>query len=330
MPDSGWSRATARAERSRATKDFSLETCESADSRSAAATVRRDPRASRLRPLTDELSALRPSHGSIAELEEYSGVDLDCRTPSRSLCGRTPAHGGDPTASPRHHDDQRCCARWRRVPRHEFVEPRYRDQAYEDHPLPIDAGQTVSQPYIVALMLELLQLEPSSKVLEIGTGSGYQTAVLAADLRSTFTPWSAIRTGTAGARNAVAPGFDQCHRSDVGDGSRGCRSMLRSTPLWFRLRQSKFLPPLFEQLREGGRMIIPVGPHGGAGVAVGPQAGREGADHSAGRLPLCPADQQRRLEAPTKFNQAAAGCPPTLCFTILVCPCFAICASLWK
>src|SRR5258708_20202361 len=65
------------------------------------------------------------------------------------------------------------------VPRHEFVEPSYRDQAYEDHPLPINAGQTVSQPYIVALMLEILQLEPSARVLEIGTGSGYQTAILA-------------------------------------------------------------------------------------------------------------------------------------------------------
>src|ERR1700733_1226145 len=75
--------------------------------------------------------------------------------------------------------DARVLRAMERVPRHEFVEPGYRDQAYEDHPLPINSGQTVSQPYIVALMLEILQLEPSSKVLEIGTGSGYQTAVLA-------------------------------------------------------------------------------------------------------------------------------------------------------
>ena len=70
--------------------------------------------------------------------------------------------------------DERLLSGMAEVPRHEFVEPQYRSQAYEDHPLPIGAGQTVSQPYIVGLMLELLRLEPSSKVLEIGTGSGYQ------------------------------------------------------------------------------------------------------------------------------------------------------------
>jgi len=73
--------------------------------------------------------------------------------------------------------DQRLLNAMATIPRHEFVEARYRGQAYEDHPLPIDAGQTISQPYIVALMLELLQLDSSSKVLEIGTGSGYQAAV---------------------------------------------------------------------------------------------------------------------------------------------------------
>ncbi len=66
-----------------------------------------------------------------------------------------------------------------RVPRHEFAPERYRDQAYEDHPLPIGEGQTISQPYIVALMLEALKLSPTDKVLEIGTGSGYVTALLA-------------------------------------------------------------------------------------------------------------------------------------------------------
>ena len=74
--------------------------------------------------------------------------------------------------------DQRLLNAMAIIPRHEFVEARYRGQAYEDHPLPIDAGQTISQPYIVALMLELLQLDSTSRVLEIGTGSGYQAAVL--------------------------------------------------------------------------------------------------------------------------------------------------------
>src|SRR5437763_16099255 len=75
--------------------------------------------------------------------------------------------------------DQRVLSAMARVPRHEFVSERYREQAYGDHPIPIAEGQTVSQPYIVALMLEVLKLEPSAKVLEVGTGSGYMTALLA-------------------------------------------------------------------------------------------------------------------------------------------------------
>ena len=95
--------------------------------------------------------------------------------------------------------DQRLLRAMANVPRHEFVEPRYRDQAYEDHPLPINAGQTISQPYIVALMLEILQLEPASKVLEIGTGSGYQTAMLAEICRARVLGRTPSATGRGGA-----------------------------------------------------------------------------------------------------------------------------------
>src|SRR3954454_15205716 len=75
--------------------------------------------------------------------------------------------------------DERVLAAMERVPRHEFAPERYRDQAYEDHPLPIGEEQTISQPYIVAIMLEALRLSPSQRVLEVGTGSGYLTALLA-------------------------------------------------------------------------------------------------------------------------------------------------------
>src|SRR5579864_5324909 len=75
--------------------------------------------------------------------------------------------------------DERVLDAMARVPRHEFAPERYRDQAYEDHPLPIGEGQTISQPYIVAIMLQALDLQPTDKVLEIGTGSGYLTALLA-------------------------------------------------------------------------------------------------------------------------------------------------------
>src|SRR5690348_16916548 len=74
--------------------------------------------------------------------------------------------------------DRRILAAMLRVPRHEFVSEEYRGQVYEDHPIPIGEGQTLSQPYIVAIMLQVLALDPSNSVLEIGTGSGYQTALL--------------------------------------------------------------------------------------------------------------------------------------------------------
>ena len=82
--------------------------------------------------------------------------------------------------------DERVLAAMLRVPRHEFVSGEYRDQVYEDHPIPIGEGQTVSQPYIVAIMLEALALDPSETVLEIGTGSGYQTALLAELTRQVY------------------------------------------------------------------------------------------------------------------------------------------------
>ncbi len=75
--------------------------------------------------------------------------------------------------------DERVLEAMARVPRHEFAPPRFRDQAYEDHPLPIGEGQTISQPYIVAIMLEALSLMPTDRMLEVGTGSGYVTALLA-------------------------------------------------------------------------------------------------------------------------------------------------------
>jgi protein-L-isoaspartate(D-aspartate) O-methyltransferase len=145
------------------------------------------------------------------------------------------------------------------IPRHEFVEARYRDQAYEDHPLPIDAGQTISQPYIVALMLELLQLDPSSKVLEIGTGSGYQAAVLSQLASQVFT----VERHPELARQA-AETLSRLGLTNVvvltGDGSLGLAEQAPFDAIVVAAAAAQVPPALFEQLREGGRMIIPVGP----------------------------------------------------------------------
>jgi protein-L-isoaspartate(D-aspartate) O-methyltransferase len=145
------------------------------------------------------------------------------------------------------------------VPRHEFVKARYRDQAYEDHPLPIEAAQTISQPYIVALMLELLQLDSSSRVLEIGTGSGYQTALLSKLASHVYS----VERHPELARQA-AEILSRLGLSNVsvvtGDGSRGLPEHAPFDAIVVSAAAAQIPPALFGQLREGGRMIIPVGP----------------------------------------------------------------------
>ena len=155
--------------------------------------------------------------------------------------------------------DPRVLDAMARVPRHEFVAERYRDQAYEDHPIPIGEGQTVSQPYIVALMLETLSLEPSSKVLEIGTGSGYQTAVLAELCAHVFS----IERHAQLAREAEAALVRLGYRNVtviVGDGSQGLPEFAPFDGIVVSAAAPRIPSALFEQLQEGGRMIIPVGP----------------------------------------------------------------------
>ena len=155
--------------------------------------------------------------------------------------------------------DQRLLDAMGNIPRHEFVEARYRDQAYEDHPLPIAAGQTISQPYIVALMLDLLQLEPAARVLEIGTGSGYQTAVLTQLAKHVYS----VERHPELARQATDT-LSRLGLTNVtvvtGDGSRGLPEYAPFDAIIVSAAAPQVPPALFEQLREGGRMIIPVGP----------------------------------------------------------------------
>jgi len=147
-----------------------------------------------------------------------------------------------------------------RVPRHEFVDPRYRDQAYEDHPLPINAGQTVSQPFIVALMLEILHLEPGSKVLEIGTGSGYQTAILAEICGHVYSVERHPQLAYEAQETLARLAFNNLTLR-VGDGSQGLPEYAPFDAIVVSAAAERIPVPLFEQLREGGCMIIPVGSH---------------------------------------------------------------------
>lgn len=145
-----------------------------------------------------------------------------------------------------------------RVPRHEFAAEKYRDQAYEDHPLPIGEGQTISQPYIVALMLEALHLAPTDKVLEVGTGSGYVTALLAEIVAQVIS----IERHASLADEARRLLGDMGYRNVkiiAGDGTRGFPECAPYHAIIVSAAAPELPRPLVEQLAEGGRMIIPVG-----------------------------------------------------------------------
>jgi protein-L-isoaspartate(D-aspartate) O-methyltransferase len=149
------------------------------------------------------------------------------------------------------------------VPRHLFVLEEYLDQAYADHPLPIGYGQTISQPYIVAWMTELLELEPGDKVLEIGTGSGYQAAVLAelgyVDVYSIeIIPELAERA----AQTLEAAGYSGLHLIQ-GDGYYGWEEHAPFDAIIVTAAPDHLPSPLADQLTEDGRIVIPIGPPGG-------------------------------------------------------------------
>ncbi|MFZ0284813.1 MAG: protein-L-isoaspartate(D-aspartate) O-methyltransferase [Terriglobales bacterium] len=155
--------------------------------------------------------------------------------------------------------DERVLAAMARVPREMFIAAEYQQQAYEDHPLPIGAGQTVSQPYIVALMLEALALKGSETVLEIGTGSGYQTALLAELASKVYSVERVKPLADAAETTLQNLGYGNVSVV-VGDGSLGLVEHAPFDAIVVSAAAPKTPQPLLEQLHEGGRMVIPVGP----------------------------------------------------------------------
>ena len=155
--------------------------------------------------------------------------------------------------------DERVLAAMLRVPRHEFVSPEYRDQAYEDHPIPIGEGQTLSQPYIVAIMLEASALNASDTVLEIGTGSGYQTALLAELTKQVYSVERHASLARTGQATLARLGYTNVEIV-LGDGTRGLPERAPFDAIVVSAAAPQIPPSLFEQLREGGRIVIPVGP----------------------------------------------------------------------
>jgi protein-L-isoaspartate(D-aspartate) O-methyltransferase len=143
------------------------------------------------------------------------------------------------------------------VPRHLFVPPQYRDQAYEDIPLPIGHGQTISQPYIVALMTQALRLRPDSRVLEIGTGSGYQTAVLTHITPAVWSVETIPELAETARERLQGLGLSASVRA--GDGRLGWPEHAPYDGIIVTAASPDVPPALAAQLAEGGRLVIPVG-----------------------------------------------------------------------
>ncbi len=145
-----------------------------------------------------------------------------------------------------------------KVPRHEFVPKNERSYAYENRPLPIGYGQTISQPYIVAIMTDLLKLKKSDRVLEVGTGSGYQAAIFAELADSVYTIEIVKELAEMAAENLKKTGYDTVH-TRIGDGYYGWESASPFDAIAVTAVASHIPPPLIKQLKPGGRMVIPVG-----------------------------------------------------------------------
>ena len=154
--------------------------------------------------------------------------------------------------------DPRVLDAMRKVPRHQFVDPSASGRAYDDSPLPIDEGQTISQPYMVAVMTAAVALQGSERVLEIGTGSGYQTAVLSG-LASWVYSIERIPALAERAQQTLARFGYRNVSIRVGDGSRGWPEAAPFEAIVVTAGAPDVPPPLVEQLQIGGRLVIPVG-----------------------------------------------------------------------
>jgi protein-L-isoaspartate(D-aspartate) O-methyltransferase len=145
-----------------------------------------------------------------------------------------------------------------RIPRHLFVEASDRSKAYADHPLPIGEGQTISQPYIVALMTEAVKLRSTDRVLEIGTGSGYQAAVLAEIVAEVFTIEIRKSLAESAAQRLKDMGYKNV-KVKAGDGYFGWEGGAPFDAILITASPNHIPPPLIKQLKEGGRLIVPLG-----------------------------------------------------------------------
>jgi len=161
---------------------------------------------------------------------------------------------------PRGISDPAVLEAFRKVPREKFIDPQYRKLAYIDAPLMIGEGQTISQPFTVAMMTQLLELKPTDKVLEVGTGSGYQAAILAEIVKDgkVFTI-ERIESLARKARKVLEELGYKNVEVIVGDGTKGLPEEAPFDAIIVTAAAPKIPPPLIEQLKAGGRLVMPVG-----------------------------------------------------------------------
>jgi len=155
--------------------------------------------------------------------------------------------------------DERVLEAIRRIPRHEFVPLDFRSQAYGDHPIPIGEGQTISQPFIIARSLQALSLDGSESILEVGTGSGYQTALLAVLARVVYSIERYAALGHGAETILTRLGLSNV-RVVIGDGSHGWREFAPFDAIVVSAAAPSVPQSLLDQLSSNGRMVIPVGP----------------------------------------------------------------------
>jgi protein-L-isoaspartate(D-aspartate) O-methyltransferase len=188
------------------------------------------------------------------------GLDTAAQIADRTAMLRTiERHAQSATeALGRDHIDPAVLEVMGRLPRQAFVPDNMQDQAYADRPLPIGYGQTISQPFIVALMTDLLAVEPGDVVLEVGTGSGYQAAVLAELVDQVHSIEIIPGLAESAAERLDALGFDNVE-THLGDGYYGVEAAAPFDAIVVTAAATSVPPPLIAQLKPGGRMVIPVG-----------------------------------------------------------------------
>lgn len=155
-------------------------------------------------------------------------------------------------------NDEKILQSMRKIPRHLFVPEQQRTYSYEDFPLPIGEGQTISQPHIVALMTEMLQLQENNKVLEIGTGSGYQTAILSKIAKEVYTVEKIEHLGLKAEKLFEELGYKNI-KVKIGDGTEGWNEYAPYDGIIVTAGSPQIPKPLIEQLSENGRIVIPIG-----------------------------------------------------------------------